>query len=144
MSQTVTNFLKLYPILARVIRLNGLGVWYSLWVRVVPVSNPGWALILSYFMQQVESQCPGGIDCFLRLLVPCMMLRTPLSYLLISISFMTASSLVKKKVHLARPYRWCSINRVNKYGFLLVSVLIRVDKLLDQFLTVDIVMWNNK
>ena len=25
--------------------LNGLGVWFSLWVREVPGSNPGWALI---------------------------------------------------------------------------------------------------
>ena len=24
-------------------RLNGLGVWFSLWVREVPGSNPGWA-----------------------------------------------------------------------------------------------------
>ena len=24
--------------------LNGLGVWFSLWVREVPGSNPGWAL----------------------------------------------------------------------------------------------------
>ena len=27
-------------------RLNGLGVWFSLWVREVPGSNPGWALFL--------------------------------------------------------------------------------------------------
>ena len=27
-------------------RLNGLGVWFSLWVREVPGSNPGWAHLL--------------------------------------------------------------------------------------------------
>ena len=28
------------------LRLNGLGVWFSLWVREVPGSNPGWAQLL--------------------------------------------------------------------------------------------------
>ena len=27
-----------------IVGLNGLGVWFSLWVREVPGSNPGWAL----------------------------------------------------------------------------------------------------
>ena len=27
-------------------RLNGLVVWFSLWVREAPGSNPGWALVL--------------------------------------------------------------------------------------------------
>ena len=29
--------------------LNGLGVWFSLWVREVPGSNPGWAHCFFYF-----------------------------------------------------------------------------------------------
>ena len=28
-------------------RLVGLGVWFSLWVREVPGSNPGWALVFA-------------------------------------------------------------------------------------------------
>ena len=31
-------------------RLNGLGVWFSLWVREVPGSNPGWALSFWNFL----------------------------------------------------------------------------------------------
>ena len=31
-------------------RLSGLGVWFSLWVREVPGSNPGWARFIYYFI----------------------------------------------------------------------------------------------
>ena len=30
-------------------RLNGLGVWFSLWVREVPGSNPGWAQFYFFY-----------------------------------------------------------------------------------------------
>ena len=33
-------------------RLNGLGVWFSLWVREVPGSNPGWAHL---FVQSLKA-----------------------------------------------------------------------------------------
>ena len=33
--------------------LSGLGVWFSLWVREVPGSNPGWAQIFSAFFSEI-------------------------------------------------------------------------------------------
>ena len=33
----------------RLSRLNGLVVWFSLWVREAPGSNPGWAQVLTSF-----------------------------------------------------------------------------------------------
>ena len=35
--------------------LSGLGVWFSLWVREVPGSNPGWAQFFGSFKRYVNS-----------------------------------------------------------------------------------------
>ena len=62
------------------IRLNGLGVWFSLWVREVPGSNPGWALfkilnnyfnrwnVLTIFLLQVTTLLVDlGVTRFFRI-----------------------------------------------------------------------------
>ena len=43
--------------------LNGLGVWFSLWVREVPGSNPGWAL--QYFVILAMNRAKTNIYLYL-------------------------------------------------------------------------------
>jgi hypothetical protein len=49
-------------------RLNGLGVWFSLWVREVPGSNPGWAHIFIPFLPEsnfaILQFCSGLFSSF--------------------------------------------------------------------------------
>ena len=54
--------------------LNGLGVWFSLWVREVPGSNPGWAhfLEISFFMSSFETRLLGEAD---QLIATCLQLN---------------------------------------------------------------------
>ena len=47
------------PVPLTAARLNGLGVWFSLWVREVPGSNPGWALI---FVLSAKGNFRGHTD----------------------------------------------------------------------------------
>ena len=41
------------------VRLSGLGVWFSLWVREVPGSNPGWA---QFFFEERKNFFRGHTD----------------------------------------------------------------------------------